>query len=123
MMAYDPTNVFAKILRGELPSERVYEDDQILAIKDIQPKAPTHVLVLPKGPYTSLLDFSIRASNDEIAYFFQTVAKIAELAGLQDKGFRLVANTGPDSGQEVPHFHVHLMGGKQLGAMVGAKQE
>ena len=120
-MAYDPNNVFAKILRGELSSERVYEDDKILAIKDINPKAPTHVLVLPKGPYTSLLDFSIRATNDEIAYFFQTVAKIAELAGLQDKGFRLVANTGPDSGQEVPHFHVHLMGGNHLGAMVSSK--
>lgn len=120
-MAYDQNNVFAKILRGELPTERVYEDDQILAIKDINPKAPTHVLVLPKGSYTSLLDFSIRATNDEIAYFFQTVAKIAELARLQDAGFRLVANTGAHGGQEVPHFHVHLIGGKQLGAMVGAK--
>lgn len=121
-MAYDPNNIFARILRGDLPSERVFEDDHILAIKDINPKAPIHVLVMPKGPYTSLLDFSIRASNDEIAHFFQTVAKIAELAGLQVKGFRLVANTGADGGQEVPHFHVHLMGGKHLGPMVGAEK-
>lgn len=119
-MAYDVNNVFAKILRGETPSQRVYEDDHVLAIKDINPKAPVHVLVLPKGPYTSLMDFSIRATSDEIGNFFQTVAKIAELLGLQDNGFRLVSNTGVDAGQIVPHFHVHLLGGKQLGPMTGA---
>lgn len=116
-MTYDTNNIFAKILRKEMPGERVYEDDHVLAIKDINPKAPTHVLVLPKGHYTSLMDFSIRATADEIGIFFQTVAKIAELLGLHDKGFRLVANTGSDGGQIVPHFHVHLLGGKQLGAM------
>jgi len=119
-MAYDSSNIFAKILRGELPSDRVYEDENVLAIKDIHPKAPVHILVMPKGPYTSLLDFSIRATGDEIATFFQTVSKIAELGGLQDKGFRLVSNTGLDAGQEVPHFHVHLLGGMQLGPMAGA---
>lgn len=118
-MAYDTNNVFAKILRGEIPSQRVYEDDHVLAIKDINPKAPTHVLVLPKGPYMSLMDFSIRATADEIGYFFQTVAKIAELLKLHNNGFRLVSNTGIDGGQEVPHFHVHLLGGKQLGPMAG----
>lgn len=122
-MAYDSNNVFAKILRGEIPCERVYEDDNVLAFKDINPKAPLHILVLPKGRYTSILDFSIRASNDEIANFFQTVAKIAELEGMQERGFRLVSNTGPDAGQEVPHFHVHILGGSSLGGMaaVGKK--
>jgi len=104
-------------LRNEIPSERIYEDDHVLAIRDINPKAPTHVLVLPKGPHISLMDFSIRATSDEIGNFFQTVAKITELLGLHNKGFRLVANTGADSGQIVPHFHVHLLGGKQLGPM------
>jgi histidine triad (HIT) family protein len=118
-MTYDTNNIFAKILRKEMPSERVYEDDHVLAIKDINPKAPIHVLVLPKGHYTSLMDFSIRATADEIGIFFQTVAKITELLGLHDKGFRLVANTGSDGGQIVPHFHVHLLGGKPLGAMAG----
>ena len=116
-MAYDSNNVFAKILKGEIPCDRVYEDDHVLAFKDINPKGPTHVLVLPKGSYTSLLDFSIRATVDEIAIFFQTVAKIAELLGLQEKGFRLISNTGIDAGQEVSHFHVHLIGGKRLGSM------
>ncbi|MDF3033999.1 MAG: hinT [Alphaproteobacteria bacterium] len=118
-MAYDVNNVFAKILRGEMPAERVYEDDHVLAIKDIHPKAPIHVLVLPKGPYTSLMDFSIRATVEEMGYFFQTITKIAERLGLNDKGFRLVSNIGADAGQIVPHFHVHLLGGKQLGSMAG----
>jgi diadenosine tetraphosphate (Ap4A) HIT family hydrolase len=116
-MAYDNNNIFAKILRGDLPCERVYEDDHVLAFKDINPKAPIHVLILPKGPYTSLLDFSIRASVEEIAIFFQTVAKVAELLGLQVNGFRAVSNTGPDAGQIVPHFHIHLLGGQPLGVM------
>lgn len=116
-MAYDTNNIFAKMLRGEVSCERVYEDDHVLAIKDINPKAPIHVLALPKGSYTSLMDFSIRATADEIGLFFQTVTKIAELLKLHDNGFRLVSNTGSDSGQVVPHFHVHLLGGKQLGPM------
>lgn len=116
-MAYDINNVFAKILRGEIPCQRVYEDDYVLAFNDINPKAPTHVLVVPKGRYISLLDFSIRASSEEIAHFFQTVAKIAELLNMHKNGFRLVTNTGNDGGQEVPHFHVHLLGGKPLGKM------
>jgi diadenosine tetraphosphate (Ap4A) HIT family hydrolase len=119
-MAYDPSNIFAKIIKGEIPGERVFEDERILAIKDIHPKAPAHILVMPKGPYTSFMDFSIKATDEEIANFFQTIAKIAELAGLQDTGFRLVSNTGVDAGQEVAHFHVHLLGGRQLGPMAGA---
>lgn len=116
-MAYDPNNIFAKIIRGEIPAKRVYEDEQVIAINDINPKAPIHVLVLPKGRYSSLLEFSIRAPTEEIAMFFQTVAKIAELLNMNKNGFRLVSNTGVDGGQEVPHFHVHLLGGKQLGKM------
>lgn len=117
-MDYDANNIFAKILRKEIPSQLVYEDDAVLAIKDVAPKAPIHILVLPKGPYTSWVDFSTRAPVDEIAHFFQTISKIADLSGLSDPGFRLIANTGINGGQEVPHFHVHLLGGKQLGALV-----
>jgi len=118
-MSYNPDNIFAKILKGDLPCQRVYEDEHVLAFNDINPKAPTHVLILPKGAYTSLLDFSVRATSDEIAIFFQTVAKIAELLKMHEKGFRLVSNTGIDAGQEVPHFHVHLLGGQKLGPMAG----
>lgn len=116
-MAYDSTNIFAKILRGELPCERVYEDDHVLAFNDINPKAPIHVLVIPKGPYSSFMDFTIRASSEEVALFFQTVTKVAEVLKFSEKGFRLVVNNGPDSGEEVPHFHVHLIGGKRLSGM------
>lgn len=116
-MAYDSNNIFAKILRGEIPCQRVYEDDQVLAFHDINPKAPIHVLVIPKGAYSSFMDFTIRASPDEIAAFFQAVTKVAEGLKFTDNGFRLVVNNGPDSGEEVPHFHAHLIGGKRLGGM------
>lgn len=116
-MAYDSNNIFAKILRGEIPCQRVYEDNQVLAFHDINPKAPIHVLVIPKGAYNSFMDFTIRASSEEIAAFFQVVTKVAEDLKFGDNGFRLVVNNGPDSGQEVPHLHVHLIGGKPLGAM------
>lgn len=116
-MAYDSNNVFAKILRGEIPCQRVYEDDYALAFKDINPKAPIHVLVIPKGAYGSFMDFTIRASSEEIAAFFQTVTKVAEILKFSDGGFRLVVNNGPDSGEEVPHFHVHLIGGTRLGGI------
>jgi len=116
-MGYDRNNVFAKILRGEIPCERVYEDEAVLAFKDINPKAPIHVLVIPKGAYSSFIDFSIRGSSEEVATFFSTVGKIVEQLRLHENGFRMVVNSGPDSGEEVPHFHVHLMSGKRLGAM------
>lgn len=116
-MIYDSNNIFAKILRGEIPCQRVYEDDHVLAFHDINPKAPIHVLVIPKGAYTSFMDFTIRASSEEVATFFQAVTKVAQELAFSDGGFRLVANEGPDSGQEVPHFHVHLVGGKRLGGM------
>lgn len=116
-MTYDSNNVFAKIVRGEIPCDRVYEDDNVLAFKDINPKAPIHVLVIPKKPYSSFNDFSLRASQEEIGVFIQTVQKLADDLQLQASGFRLVVNSGPDSGEEVPHFHMHIMGGKRLGGM------
>ncbi|GBQ43847.1 histidine triad nucleotide-binding protein [Komagataeibacter sucrofermentans] len=116
--AYDPQNVFARILRGELPCRKVYEDEYALAFHDIAPKAPIHVLVIPKGAYVSFADFSANASEAEIAGFTRAVGKVARDLGLEAPGYRLVSNTGIEGGQEVPHFHVHLFGGRPLGAML-----
>ena len=117
-MAYDPNNVFAKILRGEIPCKKIYEDDFALAFHDIAPKAPVHVLVIPKGPYVSLDDFSEQAPVELIAGFLRAVGKVARQLGLTETGYRLLANTGRDGGQEVPHLHVHLFGGRVLGRMI-----
>ncbi len=115
---YDSQNIFARILRGEIPCKKVYEDAFALAFHDIAPQAPTHILVVPKGPYSSFADFSAEASQDEIAGFIRAVGKIAKDLGLEASGYRLLANTGEHSGQEVPHFHVHLFGGRPLGRMI-----
>ncbi len=115
---YDDNNIFARILRGEIPSNKVYEDDHVLAFNDINPLAPTHILVIPKGPYVSWDDFSARASDAEIGAFVRAVGKIARDAGLVAPGYRLLANTGINSGQEVPHLHVHIFGGRPLGPML-----
>lgn len=117
-MSYDPNNIFARILRGEIPCDRVYEDDHVLAFRDIHPQAPVHVLVIPKGAYLSIDDFGARADGAEIAAFFRAVAQIAAELGLKEAGFRTIANTGLNSGQEVPHFHIHLLGGRALGPML-----
>lgn len=117
-LPYDDQNVFAKILRGEIPSQKVYEDDWAYAFHDIAPQAPTHILVIPKGPYVSWDDFSARASAEEIAGFVRAVGHIAREAGLVEPGYRLLANIGDHGGQEVPHFHVHIFGGKPLGRMI-----
>lgn len=117
-MAYDDQNIFAKILRGEIPCDKVLEDDHVLAFNDISPQAPTHVLVIPKGAYVSIADFGAQASPDEIAAFYRAVAKISEDLNLKSDGFRVIANTGLNGGQEVPHFHVHILGGKKLGPML-----
>ena len=117
-MAYDDTNIFARILRGEIPCNKVYEDDYVLAFHDIDPKAPVHVLVIPKGSYVSIADFGAEASEAEITGFYRAVSKIAQDMDLQDGGFRTIANTGLNGGQEVPHFHVHILGGKALGPML-----
>ena len=115
---YDNQNIFAKILRGEIPSKKVFEDDYALAFHDINPQAPTHLLVIPKGPYVSWDDFSAKASDAEIAGFVRAVGEVARAAGLVAPGYRLLANTGLDSHQEVPHLHVHIFAGHKLGPML-----
>ena len=115
---YDDNNIFAKILRGEIPSNRIYEDDFAYAFPDINAQAPTHIRAIPKGPYVSWDDFSARASTAEIAGFVRAVGKVARDAGLVDDGYRLLANTGQNSGQEVPHLHVHIFAGRPLGPML-----
>ena len=115
---YDDTNIFARILRGEIPCKKIYEDDWALAFHDINPQAPTHVLVIPKGKYCSFADFSAAASEAEIAGFMRAVGKIAKDLGHEAPGYRLLANMGADGGQEVPHFHVHLFAGRPLGRML-----
>jgi diadenosine tetraphosphate (Ap4A) HIT family hydrolase len=115
---YDEGNIFARILRGEIPSKKVYEDDHVLAFHDINPLAPTHILVIPKGPYVSWDDFSEKAPDEEIAAFVRAVGKIARDEGLVAQGYRLLANVGMNSGQEVPHLHAHIFGGRPLGPML-----
>ncbi|MGY4397378.1 histidine triad (HIT) family protein [Sphingomonas sp. UYAg733] len=115
---YDDQNIFAKILRGEIPSKRVYEDEHAIAFLDINPQAPTHILVIPRGAYVSWDDFSARGSDSEIAGFVRAVGEVARSAGLVAPGYRLLANTGGESGQEVPHLHVHVFAGKPLGPML-----
>jgi histidine triad (HIT) family protein len=118
-MAYDENNVFARILRGEIPCQKLYEDEYALAFPDIRPHAPTHVLVIPKGKYVSLTDFGARATPAEITGFFRAVSQLAEQSGVAQSGYRVIANAGPDSNQEVPHFHVHILGGRNLGRLLG----
>jgi histidine triad (HIT) family protein len=118
-MAYDPNNVFARILRGELPCKKVYEDAHVLAFHDIRPQTPTHILVIPKGAYVSLDDFSATASDAEIVAFTRALGALAREAGVAESGYRILANHGRDAHQEVPHFHIHIFGGRDLGRMIG----
>ena len=115
---YDENNIFARILRGEIPCRKAFEDEHALAFHDINPQAPVHMLVIPKGPYVSWDDFSERASADEIAGFVRAVGKVARENGLARPGYRLLANVGRNGGQEVPHLHVHIFGGAPLGPML-----
>ena len=115
---YDENNIFARILRGEIPSRKVYEDEHALAFHDINPLAPTHILVIPKGAYVSWDDFSANGSDEEIAGFVRAVGKIARDEGLVESGYRVLANVGVNSGQEVPHLHAHIFGGRPLGPML-----
>ena len=115
---YDPENVFARILRGEIPSRKVYEDEHALAFHDVNPAAPVHILVIPKGAYVSWDDFSARGTAEEIAGFVRAVGHVARGEGLVAPGYRLLANLGGHAGQEVPHLHVHLFGGRPLGPML-----
>ena len=115
---YDDNNIFARILRDEIPAKKVYEDEHALAFHDINPLSPTHILVIPKGQYVSWDDFSERASDAEIGGFVRAVGRIARDSGLVTDGYRLLANVGMNSGQEVPHLHVHIFGGRPLGPML-----
>jgi diadenosine tetraphosphate (Ap4A) HIT family hydrolase len=121
-MAYDNNNIFAKILRGEIPNKTVYEDEYALAFHDIHPKAPVHVLVIPKGPYVSHDDFTQSASDAEIAGFAKAVTVVAQKVDVANSGYRLIANCGVNAHQEVPHYHVHVLGGKALGPMLVEKK-
>ena len=115
---YDDSNIFARILRGELPCTKVYEDAHALAFNDINPQAPVHVLVIPKGAYVSWDDFHDKASDAEIVAFTRAVGRVARMMGVDKSGYRLLANVGSDGHQEVPHLHVHVFGGRQLGRML-----
>lgn len=117
-LPYDDSNIFAKILRGEIPNNTVYEDDFALAFHDIAPQAPLHILVIPKGRYVSWDDFSATASDAEITGFVRAIGHVARSAGLPAAGYRALTNMGVHGHQEVPHLHVHIFGGKQMGAML-----
>lgn len=117
-MVYDSNNVFAKILRGEIPCNKVYEDDFALAFHDINPQAPVHVLVIPKEAYVSLADFSALATSEQIAGFFRAVGTVARQLELEEGGYRVLANHGLNGQQEVPHLHFHIFGGTRLGPML-----
>ena len=117
-LPYDDQNILARILRGEIPNRTVYEDEWALALQDINPQAPEHVLVIPKGAYVSWDDFSAKASDAEIAGFSRAVGHAARELGLVETGYRLIANVGIDAHQEVPHLHVHILGGKTLGPLL-----
>jgi diadenosine tetraphosphate (Ap4A) HIT family hydrolase len=115
---YDDSNIFAKILRGDLPCKKIYEDEHALAFHDLNPLAPVHILVIPKGSYVSWDDFSAKASDKELAGFVRAVGKVAREHRLEVQGYRLLANIGKRAGQEVAHLHVHIFGGQPLGAML-----
>ena len=117
-MTYDVNNIFARILRGEIPCKRVYENEFALAFEDIQPAAPVHVLVIPKGEFVSFDDFAQKATAEQMKSFWQSVRATAALCGLPEGGYRLISNHGADASQTVHHFHVHIMGGRSLGALL-----
>ncbi|HYD18399.1 MAG TPA: histidine triad nucleotide-binding protein [Patescibacteria group bacterium] len=121
-MAYDSNNIFAKILRGEIPCRKLYEDDFALAFHDIHPQAPSHILVIPKGPYVSMDDFTANASTEEIAGLFRALGLIARQEKLAEGGYRVISNCGLNGGQEVPHLHLHLVGGGRLGRMLQPRE-
>lgn len=120
-MPYDTSNIFARILRGEIPCDKVYEDQYALAFNDVHPRAPVHVLVIPKGAYVSMTDFSQNASPEEISGFFRVVGEVIKKLGVDENGYRTITNAGLNGGQEVPHFHMHILAGRVLGPML-AKQ-
>lgn len=114
---YDENNIFARIIKGEIPAKKAYEDDQVIAIYDINPIAPVHILLIPKGKYASFDDFTKYASNEQIAHFFKILQQLATEHNLCKSGYRIIANHGKDASQTIAHFHMHLIGGRALGAM------
>ena len=115
---YDKNNIFAKILRGEIPCNKIYEDQFVLAFKDINPQAKIHALVIPKGAYVNMNDFAINAKKEEIDGLIRALGKVASILGVSDSGYRFLGNNGRDGGQEVPHLHFHIFGGEKLGRMI-----
>ena len=122
-MAYDPNNIFAKVLRGEIPNRTVYEDEHVLAFHDINPQAPIHVLVIPKRQYVTMSDFAAEASPEEHAALTRAIGAVARITKIDTTGFRTICNNGADGIQEVPHLHVHVLGGRGLGRMLGRSRE
>jgi histidine triad (HIT) family protein len=122
-MSYDPENIFAKILRGEIPNRTVFEDEHVLAFHDINPQAPVHVLVIPKGPYENIAVFSARASAEEQVAFIRAIGEVAKIMEVEEPGFRIISNNGEDGIQEVPHLHIHVLGGRRLGRMLSRPRE
>ena len=120
MTAYDVDNIFAKILSGKIPKKTVYEDEHVLAFEDINPQAPVHVLIVPKGHYKDMADFAKRASDEEQIFFSRSVGEIVKILELEKTGFRAIANTGLNGLQEVPHYHLHILGGQLLGRMINS---
>lgn len=118
MSDYDSNNVFAKILRREIPPKVIYEDDLVLAFHDAFPKKKVHALIIPKGAYTNITQFGEKAKDEELVALFRAVPKVVELLGIKDSGFRVITNNGSDGGQEVPHLHLHILGGESIGKMV-----
>ncbi|SLN17505.1 HIT-like protein [Roseivivax jejudonensis] len=116
--AYDPDNIFAKILRGEIPNDTVLETEHSLAFRDIRPQAPTHVLVIPKGSYVSFDHFARDATEAEILDYMRTIGEVCRMEGVEEDGFRLISNAGGHGVQEVPHLHVHILAGRPLGRML-----
>lgn len=121
-MTYDPNNIFARILRGEIPCKKVFENEHAIAFHDIHPQAKVHVLVIPKGAYVNMADFSAKASDAEMSGFVRAIGETAKLMGVVDSGFRILANNGKHAHQEVPHLHVHVFGGQGLGRMIKTEE-
>lgn len=122
-MSYDKNNIFARIIRGEIPAKKVYEDDKVLAFHDISQAAPIHVLVIPKGEYIDFINFTSSADSMEISHFFQKVSEIAKLLKADESGFRTIFNTGTNAHQTVKHFHVHILGGKKMGPLISSDNQ
>jgi histidine triad (HIT) family protein len=117
-MSYSQDNIFAKIIRGEIPANKIFEDEKVLAFYDISKAAPTHVLVIPKGEYVDFIDFTSNASASDVAHFFKKVNDIAKELEADKSGFRLITNNGSDAHQTVPHFHIHILAGEKLGPLL-----